>query len=74
MYGGAREEPTVVDAEVVRVSGAESSLRFLEYDDVVRAQIEKLAGARPIFESLQAESPESLLVGRVLPGDDHAGR
>lgn len=74
LYGGPREEPIVVDAEVVRVSGAESSLRFLEYDEVVRAQIEKLVCARPIFESLQAESPENLLVMRVLPGEDRAGR
>lgn len=68
LYGGPREEPVVVEAEVVRVSGAESSLRFLNLGRDQHRQLEKLAGERPVFESLQADPEEGLVVGRLLPG------
>jgi len=67
LYGGPREEPVVVDAEVVRVRGAESSLRFLGLDAGARRQLENLAGERPALESLQVETGEPLVVARVLP-------
>ncbi len=69
LYGGPREEPVVVDAEVVRVAGAESSLRFLNVGSSERRQLEKLAGERPDFESLQPILKEGLLVARLLPGE-----
>jgi hypothetical protein len=69
LYGGPREEPVVVEAEVVRVAGAESSLRFLEPRRSERRQLEKLVGERPSFESLQADSEEGLVVARLLPGE-----
>jgi hypothetical protein len=69
LYGGPREEPVVVEAEVVRVSGAESSLRFLTPNRERGRQLERLAGERPDFESLQADPEEGLVVGRLLPGD-----
>jgi hypothetical protein len=69
LYGGPREEPVVVEAEVVRVSGAESSLRFLSPSREQHRQLEKLAGQRPDFESLQADPEEGLVVGRLLAGE-----
>ncbi|HEY5656719.1 MAG TPA: PilZ domain-containing protein [Myxococcota bacterium] len=72
LYGGPREEPIVVEAEVVRVSGAESSLRFITLGRNERAQLEKMAGQRPNFESLQAEHEEGLVVARMLPGESVA--
>jgi hypothetical protein len=69
LYGGPREEPVVVEAEVVRVAGAESSLRFLEPGRSERRQLEKLVGERPNFESLQADPEEGLVVARLLPGE-----
>jgi hypothetical protein len=67
LYGGPREEPVVVEAEVVRVFGAESSLRFLNLGSSQHRQLETLAGERPVFESLQADPGEGLVVGRLLP-------
>ena len=72
LYGGPREEPVVIEAEVVRVSGAESSLRFLSSNREQHRQLEKLAGERPDFESLQADPEEGLVVGRLLPGESLA--
>jgi hypothetical protein len=69
LYGRPREEPVVVDAEVVRVAGAESSLRFLNLGRNEHRQLEKLAGERPNFESLQAVPEEGLVVARLLPGE-----
>ena len=69
LYGGPREEPVVVDAEVVRVAGAESSLRFVNLGRSERRQLEKLAGGRPDFESLQPILEEGLVVARLLPGE-----
>jgi len=66
LYGAPREEPVVVEAEVVRVNGAESSLRFLEVDEETERQLEKLQGTPPLVESLQAESAAPLVVGRML--------
>jgi hypothetical protein len=74
LYGGPREEPVVVEAEVVRVSGAESSLRFLGLGAGARRQLENLAGERPAFESLQIETGEPLVVARVLPSTVAAER
>jgi hypothetical protein len=72
LYGGPREEPVVIEAEVVRVSGAESSLRFLSSNREQHRQLEKLAGERPDFESLQTDPEEGLVVGRLLPGESLA--
>jgi hypothetical protein len=69
LYGGPREEPVVVDAEVVRVVGTESSLRFVDVGGSERRQLEKLAGERPDFESLQPVPEEKLVVARLLPGE-----
>jgi hypothetical protein len=69
LYGGPREEPIVVDAEVVRVAEAESSLRFVDVGGSERRQLEKLAGERPDFESLQPVPEEKLVVARLLPGE-----
>ena len=69
LYGGPREEPVVVEAEVVRVDGAESSLHFLNLGKNEHRQLEKLAGERPDFESLQADPEEGLVVARLLPGE-----
>ena len=69
LYGGPREEPVVVEAEVVRVVGAESSLRFLSLGRNEYRQLEKLAGERPDFESLQTDPEEGLVVARLLPGE-----
>jgi hypothetical protein len=66
LYGGPREEPVIVEAEVVRVSGAESSLHFVGLRAGERRQLEKLAGDRPILEALQADPDERLVVARVL--------
>lgn len=66
LYGGPREEPIIVEAEVIRVSGAESSLRFVGLRESERRQLEKLAGNRPILEALRADPAERLVIARVL--------
>jgi hypothetical protein len=68
LYGAPREEPVVLEAEVVRVSGAESSLRFVGLRERERQQLVKLAGAGPILEALQEDPGERLVVARVLSG------
>lgn len=69
LYGGPREEPIVLEAEVVRVNGAESSLRFVGIPADEKRQLEKLLGDQPQVESLQEEPRERLVVARLLPGE-----
>jgi PilZ domain len=72
LYGAPREEPVVVEAEVVRVNGAESSLCFREVGARERRQLEKLQGGPLQVESLQAESAEPVVIAHMLGAEEPA--
>ena len=56
LYGRSREEPLFVRAEVVRRTGDEMGLRFLNLSNVQVAALEHLLAAAPIVEDLGVAS------------------
>lgn len=70
LYGAPREEPIVVEAEVVRVEGDEACLQFLDADPSTVREIEKLARRGPGVEALQEGEDGERVLTRVLDGDD----
>jgi hypothetical protein len=74
LYGGPREEPVVVSAEVVRVEDAETCLRFLRVSASQARALEKLAGGEARVEALDRR--ERVVVTRMLDreaGDEGQG-
>jgi len=72
LYGGAREEPSIVSARVVRNDGdAGVALQFEQVDAVVARRIEVLVGSLPSVESLRDEETGSVgtVISEVLAAD-----
>ncbi|MEM7410680.1 MAG: PilZ domain-containing protein [Myxococcota bacterium] len=55
LYGSKREEPVLVDAEVVRAGEGDVGLRFLRLDPGQRRGIDRLIEAAPQLEDLEAD-------------------
>jgi hypothetical protein len=68
LYGGRGGEPTVVDAEVIRVCATESALVFGSLTDAQQDRLAALIAQPPVLEALTPCSAEGsrLIATQIL--------
>jgi hypothetical protein len=70
LYGAAREEPTVLEATVVRTNqGGEVALEFDRVSSINRRSLEKLLSSQPVLDALDQPDPDA---GRTVVAEVRA--
>ena len=70
LFGSAREEPTVIDASVVRTGkDGEAALSFTNMSASQLQSLEKLLSSQPLLDSLDHADPET---GRTIVAEVHS--